>query len=234
MLSGLTWLGLEVKYLDRARTFYERDLDLQVAEVGEDTVQYDVGESAIVLRRPSGVPRGGIHTHYALSIPADTYDDWWDRLSDRHDLDESTFGTVKSLYCYDPDGNCVELGQQDVSGPGIDGIFEIALEVTDLERAERWYGSLGFETVDRGTDRRRVRMHGPMALELWEPQLGIADARGGVHVDIGFRTPDLDRVAAAVRNRACSIERSGDTVTVRDHDGHLLTFESENGTRTDE
>ena len=64
-----------------------------------------------------------------------------------------------------------------------------------------------------------------MALELWEPHLGIADARGGVHVDLGFETDEPAAALEAVRNRIGSLEReSNENVVVRDPDGHFLTF----------
>ncbi|ELY51234.1 VOC family protein [Natronorubrum bangense] len=225
MLTGLSWLALEVKSLERARTFYEETLDLSVATQEDDELVCEAGETDLVLRRPDRFPRGGLHTHYAFSIPRTEYDDWWDRLSEEYDLEEAQFGPVSSLYLYDPDGNCVELGQQDVSGPGIDGIFEVVLEVESLERAASFYADLGFETGDVGGDRERVRMNGPMALELWEPQLGIADARGGVHVDLGFETEDPRAALEAISDRVCAVERETDeSVVVRDPDGHFLTF----------
>ncbi|MFC4245625.1 VOC family protein [Natribaculum luteum] len=226
MLTGLDWLALEVKYREPARAFYEETLGLSVREQTDEECRFAAGETDLVLRRPSGLPRGGLHTHFAFSIPAAEYDDWWDDLAETHDLEEVTFGSARSLYLYDPDGNCVELGQRDVAGPGIDGIFEVVLEVESLERAEAFYADLGFETVDRGDERTRVRMNGPMALELWEPQLGIADARGGVHVDLGFETPEPDAAGEAVADRACSVSRDGERVVVRDPDGHYLTFTS--------
>ncbi|MFP9060573.1 VOC family protein [Natrialbaceae archaeon A-chndr2] len=236
MLRSLAWLGLEVKYLDSARRFYEEALGLSpregspaVAKHDSEThtaITYPVGDTDLVLRRPNGVPRGGLHTHYALSIPAGEYDDWWDRLSGPmgYDLDEYTFGSARSLYLYDPDGNCVELGQTDVDGPGIDGLFEVVLEVESLERATSLYSLLGFETVDRGDERVRVRMDGPVALELWEPHLGLAEARGGVHVDLGFETDEIDRIADTLEGTVCSLERTGDRLVARDPDGHHLTF----------
>ena len=224
MVSELAWLALEVKYLDPARRFYEETLGLTVSDERDEEVRYAAGEHELVVRRPSGLPRGGLHTHYACSIPAAEYDDWWDQLDDSFDLEESHFGDVRSLYLYDPDGNCVELGQRDVVGPGIDGIFEIALEVGSLEAAESFYGRLGFETVDRGSQRRRVRMQGPVALELWEPQLGIADARGGVHVDVGFEASNPERLADAVADAACETESRENEVVIRDPDGHHLTI----------
>lgn len=231
MLEQLAWLALEVKSLDPARTFYEETLDMRVLGTGSDTVSLAAGDTALVLRRPSGLPRGGLHTHFAFSIPADEYDDWWERLETEHglSLDEHRFGDARALYCYDPDGNCVELGGMEVPGSGIDGIFEVVLEVSNLERAEAFYRDLEFETVDRGEDRRRVRMEGPMALELWEPQLGIADARGGVHVDLGFRARDPERALSAVEDRVCSVRaRESDRISFRDADGHHVTVVSRN------
>ncbi len=223
MLTGLAWLALEVKYLEPARAFYGDVLELSTLAETDGELRFEAGETALVLRRPDGVPRGGLHTHFAFSIPAGEYDDWWDRLERSHELEEFRFGDARSLYLYDPDGNCVELGQRPVSGPGIDGIFEVVLEVEELARAEAFYAGLGFETVDRGRGRTRIRMAGPVALELWEPQLGLADARGGVHVDLGFRCPDPAAAAAAVADRAPSVEVT-DRAVVRDPDCHHLTF----------
>ncbi|WP_049921388.1 VOC family protein [Halopiger djelfimassiliensis] len=225
MLTGLSWLALEVKYLESARAFYGETLGLDLRTQGETELVFAAGETDLVCRRPDGVPRGGLHTHYAFSIPAAEYDEWWDRLEDEYDLEQAQFGPAKSLYLYDPDRNCVELGQQDVAGPGIDGIFEVVLEVEEIERAASFYTELGFETVDAGDDRNRVRMAGPMALELWEPQLGIADARGGVHVDLGFETSEPTGALEAVSDRVARVDRVDDErVVVRDPDGHVLTF----------
>ena len=227
MLTGLAWLALEVKDLERAGSFYEETLELPRRERRDDELVLAAGETDLVCRRPTGLPRGGLHTHYAFSIPAAEYDDWWDRLSETHDLEEMQFGDAKSLYLYDPDGNCVELGQDDVDGPGIDGIFEVVLEVEDLERSAAFYDDLGFETVDSGADRERVRMNldGVTALELWEPHLGIADARGGVHVDLGFETNEPTAALEAVSDDVRHADRVDDErVVVRDPDGHFLTF----------
>ena len=228
MLDGFRWLGLEVKYLDSARAFYGDLLDLPV--VGEKTdeeVRVAAGGHEIRLRRPTGQPRGGLHTHFAFATPPDHYEAWWDRLSEAHDLQEHTFGSARALYLYDPDGNCVEIGQRGEtrgdSPPELTGIFEVVLEVADLERAEALYADLGFETVDRGKARRRVRMNGPFELELWEPQLGIADARGGVHVDLGLEARDPAAAAEVVDDRVCEIVNIDEGVRIRDPDGHWLT-----------
>jgi len=224
MLTGLRWLALEVKYLDPVVDLYRDHLDLAVRRDADDEVVLGAGDTDLVLRRPSGVPRGGLHTHYAFSTPADAYDDWWDRLSATFDLHEETFGSMRSLYFYDPEGNCVEIGGRDDAGEGITGIFEVVLEVTDLDRALAFYEALGLETVDVGERRRRVRLTaGPFDLELWEPHLGLADARGGVHVDLGLATDDRDAVRAAVTDRARAVTERENGLFVEDPDGHTLT-----------
>jgi len=227
MLTGPRWLALEVPHLDRAVSFYEAFLDLDVRREAEREVALGIGETDLVLRAPGDVPRGGLHTHYALSIPADSYDDWFDRLGERFDLHEEQFGDARSLYFFDLVGNCVELGQRDVDDPtgAVSGLFEVVLEVEDLDRATDFYDHLGFEVVDRGKDRRRVRLTvGDFDLELWEPQLGIADARGGVHVDLGVGSDDPGGVAARVEGRALGGETLDDGARIRDPDGHYLTI----------
>jgi catechol 2,3-dioxygenase-like lactoylglutathione lyase family enzyme len=223
MLTSLRHLGLEVKYLDAAREFYVDRLGLEPTSRGEQAFAVRAGETTLVLRRPTGVPRGGLHTHYAFSTPPEEYDSWHERLADLAPV-EHDFGGYQSLYVYDPDGHCVEIGNNGTDGSGLTGIFEVVLEVEDLANAEQLYANLGFEPVDRGTDRRRLRLRGPFDLELWEPQLGIADARGGVHVDLGIATPDpeaaADRIAAHV-DRRTAVDGG---VSVRTGDCHWLTF----------
>jgi len=223
MLTGLRWLALEAKYLDRAREFYGSRLGLPVRENG-DEVTVKAGDHRLILRESGDVPRGGLHTHFAFATPPDRYDEWHDRLASDFDLVEHQFGSARSLYLYDPDGNCVEIGTRGEGTAPITGIFEIVLEVEDLDSAESFYADLGFETYDRGSERRRVRMGGPVDLELWEPQLGLADARGGVHADVGFTADDPDATAARIADRACRVESVDDGVRIRDPDGHYLTF----------
>ena len=225
MLDGLRWLALEVKDLDPAVAFYREHLDLPVRERDEREARLGAGESALVLRRPDSVPRGGLHTHFALSTPADQYDDWWDRLSDSFDLEEHQFGPARSLYVYDVVGNCGDIGQRDDAGEGITGIFEVVLEVADLDRAESFYRALGMDLVDRGDNRKRVRLTaGPFDLELWEPHLGLADARGGVHVDFGLACDDPGGVAETVAADALSVTEFDAGVRIRDPDGHYVTL----------
>ena len=226
MLADLRWLALEAKYLDPAVAFYREHLDLDVRSRTDDEARLAAGPTDLVLRRPSGVPRGGLHTHYALSIPSGGYDDWWERLSTPFDLHEERFGAVRSLYFYDTEGNCVELmGSDDGDESTVTGLVEVVLEVESLDRATSFYRALGMEAVDRGTNRQRVRLSaGPFDVELWEPHLGLADARGGVHVDLGLGA-DVERAVEAVADAALAVERLDDGgARVRDPDGHYLTL----------
>jgi catechol 2,3-dioxygenase-like lactoylglutathione lyase family enzyme len=229
MLTRLCRLGLEVKSLRVAREFYESRLGLTPAAESPSHVAYEVGATTLTLRRPTGVPRGGLHTHYAFSTTSGAYDRWFDHLADL-DPEEVSFGSSRSLYVYDPDGNCVEIGGvDDATDAGTEeypltGIFEVVLEVADLDAAEKRYRALGFEVVDRGGERRRVRLTGPMDLELWEPQLGLADARGGVHVELRFETADPEAAVEAGGPWAVGPEVDDDGLRVRDDDGHYLTF----------
>jgi catechol-2,3-dioxygenase len=223
MLSGLRHLGLEVKYLDRARAFYEEHVGLTADRITETEVGYRAGETSLFLRRPRSTPRGGLHTHFAFSTPSAEFDDWLDRLAD-FEPEVRQFGSSRSLYVDDPDDHCVEIGGHGRDGSGLTGIFEVVLEVEELDPAERTYRALGFEPVDRGSDRRRVRLRGPMDLELWEPQLGIADARGGVHVDLAFDVDDPAAAADAVAEWTDRRTAVDGGVRVRDSDGHYLTF----------
>lgn len=227
MSWSLRWLALEVKDLDRAVSFYRQHLDLPVRSEHETETVLGAGATDLVLRRPTGVPRGGVHTHFAVSTPAAEYDGWWDRLSEQFDLSEFEFSTGKSLYFYDPEGNCVEIGQStdEETGQGITGVFEIVLEVEDLDRAEAFYRSLDCTVVDRGSDRRRIRLTtGGFDIELWEPQLGIADARGGLHVDFGVDTGDDSPETVLDRIDADAVEYLDDGLRVTDPDGHRLTL----------
>ncbi|AZH25858.1 VOC family protein [Haloplanus aerogenes] len=227
MLTRLAHLALEIKDLDAARSFYVDRFGLQAASETATELRFPVGETDLVLRRPTGVPRGGLHTHFAFSAAPGTLAAWRERLA-ALDPEEVDFGGYRSLYVYDPDGNCVEIGGEEGNGRGDadtpTGIFEVVLEVRDLDTAEATYTALGFEPVDRGESRRRVRLRGPMDLELWEPQLGLADARGGVHVDLGFETGDPAAAADAIAAWTTARESVADGVRVRDGDGHWVTF----------
>jgi catechol 2,3-dioxygenase-like lactoylglutathione lyase family enzyme len=251
MLTELARLGLETTDLDATRAFYEGRLGLDPeAKPGSGAgarVTYDVGPrtdggagpTRLVLRRPTDVPRGGVHTHYAFATTPAAYERWWERLADLDPV-EFSFGATDSLYVFDPAGHCVEIGgfDRDPEGgeradgvdtepdaaPPLSGLFEVVLEVTDLSAAEERYRRLGFEVVDRGGTRRRVRLSGPVDLELWEPQLGIADARGGLHVDLAFATPDPAAAVEAGGPWSGDVESVPGGRRVVDGDGHVLTF----------
>ena len=230
MLGACRWLALEVKDPKQIAAFYTDHLSVPVVAESDREIAVAVGGGAeLRFRRPDGVPRGGLHTHYALSCPADAYDRWRARLSDSFDLQEVEFGSMRSLYFYDPIGNCVEIGGADevreLGRPTLSGLFEIVFEVESLPDAEGFYTDLGFDIVDRGANRRRTRLTtGPFDIELWEPHLGIADARGGVHVDVGISAEDPERVAAGVADRSTRRESVDGGVRIRDPDGHYLTL----------
>ena len=229
MLRGCRWLALEVKYVSPVVDFYREHLEVPVARRSDREVAVDVGAGGeLRIRRPDGVPRGGLHTHYALQCPAAAYDAWYERLADAFDLREVDFGGMRSLYLYDPAGNCVEVagaGESGTAEPTLSGIFEVVLEVEDLPASESFYTDLGFETVDRGEDRTRTRLTtGPFDVELWEPHLGLAEARGGVHVDVGLVADDPETVADSVAARATRRERVQGDLRIRDPDGHYLTL----------
>ena len=229
MLRTCRWLALEVKSLDPVVEFYRDHLGVEVVRSAEREVAVDVGDGAeLRFRRPDGVPRGGLHTHYALACPAEAYDEWWARLDEAFDLQEVDFGGMRSLYFYDPVDNCVEIagaGQEAGDGPALSGVFEVVLEVADLPASESFYVDLGFDIVDQGEDRRRTRLTtGPFDVELWEPHLGLADARGGVHVDFAVAADDPETAADSVAARATGRETVDSGLRVRDPDGHYLTL----------
>ncbi|WP_324758286.1 VOC family protein [Haloarcula montana] len=228
MLSTPAWLTLEAKDPDRLTAFYEAFLELDVVSESEQEAVLSAGETALRLRAPGEVPRGGLHTHYALMVAEGEYDDWYEALEQRFDLVEHTFGDQRSLYFYDPEGNCVELGERPDAPGGVSDLFELVLEVEELAGAVEFYADLGFEVVDDGRAEGRVRLStGAFDLELWEPRLGIADARGGVHVDFGVVAEAPDSVAREVADRARSVTEVDEGVRIRDPDGHYLTLVGE-------
>lgn len=226
MLTGFRHLALEVWFLEPAVEFYRTHFDVQILSRGDREVMFDVGGGhQLILREPGPVPRGGLHVHYALRTPSERYDQWMQRLSSL-DPAEHEFGATRSLYVYDEDGHCVELaGVEDAprSGP-LDGMFEVVLEVESLERARRFYTDLGFDILDEGDARERVRLDGPIALELWTPQRGLADARGGVHCELGFTAGAPADTISPVLDR---VQWSGGVPggrRIQDPDGHYLTI----------
>ncbi|MFB6173411.1 MAG: VOC family protein [Halobacteriales archaeon] len=221
MVDALRWLALEVLDVERALGFYRDRLSLPVARRSPGEAALAAGRTELRLRAPGSVPRGGVHTHFAFETP-DAVGTWRDRLGDL-DPSEHRFDGSRSLYVADPDGHCVEVGTRGATGEGLTGIFEVVLEVEDLDRAESFYTALGTDPVDRGD--RRVRLDaGAFALELWAPRLGIADGRGGLHLDLGVRAGSPRSLAERVGGLALSTEETDAGIRLRDPDGHYVTL----------
>jgi len=230
MLASPEWLALEVKDVGHAKAFYDAVLGLKIVEERAGETALAAGDTELRLRPPGPVPRGGLHTHFALSVPETEYDEWYDRLDDRFDLVEESFGGARSLYFYDPAGNCVELGERPrgASASDVGDLFELVLEVERLDAAVDFYGRLGFDVVDDGRSDGRVRLTtGEFDLELWSPRLGIADGRGGVHVDFGVAAGDSRSVAREVADDALAVTSVDAGVRIRDPDGHYVTLVGE-------
>lgn len=232
---ALAHLALETADLDRATAFYTDRFGLvPVTRTARETT-FDVGGTRLVLRRPDGVPRGGLHVHFAFETPPREEARW---RAEFPDAETVTFGDTTSVYPFDPDGHCPEVGGFADAGQGLTGVFEVVLEVASRHDAEERYRELGFEPIDRSERRRRVRLRGPadadrpVDLELWEPQLGLADARGGVHVDVGLRVADPAAAAERAFGDHPSVhpfERTDGSVELYDPDGHHLVLSPRDG-----
>jgi catechol-2,3-dioxygenase len=93
----------------------------------------------------------------------------------------------------------------------VTGVSELVLEVVDLEAAERFYTSvLGLPVVERwpGRDAVWVMAGDRTRIGLWRPQVGLARARGGVHVHYAMHVPDeaYDAAVARLRDRGQAVE----------------------------
>ena len=112
------------------------------------------------------------------------------------------------------------------------------LEVSDLERAERFYsGTLELPVVERWPHRNAVWvLAGITRIGLWEPQVGLEGSRGGSHVHFAIQIdePHFDAKVAAIRDKGHEVPvhefsglGSGDpsrSAYVLDPDGHLVEF----------
>ncbi len=138
---------------------------------------------------------------------------------------EHTFGDARSLTGCRRPNICISVARA-VDGAGVAG-RELVLEVEELSSAVEFDTTLGFELVDDGRDEGRVRLStGDLDLESWSPRLGIADARGGVHVDFGVVAEDPKSTAREVADDALAVTSVDEGVQIRDRDGHYLTLVS--------
>ena len=119
--------------------------------------------------------------------------------------------------------------------PPVTGISELVLEVSDLERARRFYRDvLGFEETlyGEGRDNRVWYLVGSSArLGLWTPQVGLAGGRGGAHVHFAFQLgreeldPLLERLRGAGVEVQGPIQLGADrAIYVTDPDGNVVEF----------
>ena len=103
-----------------------------------------------------------------------------------------------------------------MAGLPVQGVSELVLEVSDLERAERFYVDvLGLPVVERWPGRGAVWVMAGTStrIGLWLPQVGLAGGRGGRHVHYALRIDEADVDAAVEHLRA------------RGHDPQLISFE---------
>ena len=231
MTYSVNWLALSVKSLKSTAAFYHDTLGLPIRQRSDTEWAVTAGSAAILLRRHDHHSRGGDHVHYAFETGAAAVDRWRDRLAEYGPVHEHDFGHYRSLYFFDPAGHCVEIGGRKTRSEEITSIFEIVLEVRELEPATVFYETLGFKIKSTGENRRRVRLDGgEVELELWEPHTGIAGARPGRHVDLGLSTTDVH----AIRRRLGLLDNQSEgkqTTTFTDRDNHRITLLASSLTR---
>jgi catechol 2,3-dioxygenase-like lactoylglutathione lyase family enzyme len=120
------------------------------------------------------------------------------------------------------------------NGIPVTGVNELVLEVVDLAAAERFYAeALGLPVVERWPDRGAfwVMAGDRTRIGLWQPQLGLADGRGGVHVHYAMHLAEKDFDTAVERLRAHGYnpelvsfedDARGRAAYVTDPDGHVV------------
>jgi catechol 2,3-dioxygenase-like lactoylglutathione lyase family enzyme len=124
-VTGVNELVLEVVDLEESIRFYTEVLGLPLVERWDhrDAVWVMAGDrTRIGLWRPQvGLAggRGGVHVHYAMHLPEESYDAAVERLR-AHGLQvqEEVFeeDRGRAAYVTDPDGHVVELWTWDVAG----------------------------------------------------------------------------------------------------------------------
>jgi catechol 2,3-dioxygenase-like lactoylglutathione lyase family enzyme len=125
------------------------------------------------------------------------------------------------------------------AGPGVAGVSELVLEVSDLEVAEKFYSrDLGLPVIERWPERDAIWvLAGMTRIGLWRPQVGLEGSRGGAHVHFAMQVPE-----AEFDERVDSLRAHGHEVPVHqfgplaegaansraayvhDPDGHLVEF----------
>jgi catechol-2,3-dioxygenase len=115
---------LEVSDLEAARHFYRDVLGFEETLYGEGAegrYWYLVGETARLGLWTEQVGlaggRGGVHVHYAFSVPDEEIDLLQARIEQKGvEVDGPIkLGPGRALYVTDPDGNVVEFWSQDMS-----------------------------------------------------------------------------------------------------------------------
>jgi catechol 2,3-dioxygenase-like lactoylglutathione lyase family enzyme len=124
-VTGVNELVLEVVDLEESIRFYTEVLGLPLVERWDHrgAVWVMAGDrTRIGLWRPQvGLAggRGGVHVHYAMHVPEESYDAAVERLR-AHELQvqEEIFeeDRGRAAYVTDPDGHVVELWTWDVAG----------------------------------------------------------------------------------------------------------------------
>lgn len=115
------------------------------------------------------------------------------------------------------------------------GVNELVLEVADLAAAERFYTEvLGFPVIDRWEAPREAVwvLAGGTRIGLWSPNMGIARARGGVHVHyaLSVGAEEYDAVVAELRSRGAHVDevefgdRAARSAYVADPDHNIVEF----------
>lgn len=125
-VTGVSEITLEQVDLAAAEKFYSEILGFPVVERwADETVWVMAGErTRIGLWRPQiglGGGRGGVHVHYAMGLPADSYAAVVGRLRQHgytvldHDHSRYAHGRGRAAYVTDPGGHVVEFWTWDVA-----------------------------------------------------------------------------------------------------------------------
>jgi catechol 2,3-dioxygenase-like lactoylglutathione lyase family enzyme len=124
-------------------------------------------------------------------------------------------------------------------GAPVAGVSELVLQVSDLERSERFYTDvLDLPVVERWPNRDAIWvLAGQTRIGLWKPQVGLEGSRGGEHVHFAMQLPEqaFDARVEAMRAHGHEVPvhefgpladgaPSTRAAYVHDPDGHLVEF----------